>query len=364
MSDAEVRITLHGAYNGANFGDFLLSQLFLGWLAEAGVRNVWVSRASPKFDAYVDVPEGLVVNRGITEHIVFGGGGYMGAPASQSVKWKLGWSIQHTRCFFKAAFFARSVAAFGVGVGPFIGWPQTTIVKRAISRCKAFYPRDKESVGYGEQINPRAQEAVDAAFILASGVSSRSVEGRRKPLVGLHLSSGDRNSEELIPVFEGLVRLRESVGDFDVVGLVDQDNTNGARHQEDTARHVSSLFGSISQTNLSVFNNVNEFVEEIKKCDLVVTTKLHVGIVARCFGIPVASFPTHIKTERLYRQLGESHCCRNLSSCSAEDAYGVLLGAYGRIGYEPIDRAIVGRAEALKGDFIQYVRDLGGSRYA
>lgn len=45
----------------------------------------------------------------------------------------------------------------------------------------------------------------------------------------------------------------------------------------------------------------------IGRCDAVVTTQLHVGIVAYALGVPPCSPSAHEKTKRFYRQISRSN---------------------------------------------------------
>ena len=61
--------------------------------------------------------------------------------------------------------------------------------------------------------------------------------------------------------------------------------------------------------NIVPFQNWSVMVETIAKSSLIITSKLHVGIVSIAQGGKVISIPAHEKTFRLYKQLGLSDFC-------------------------------------------------------
>ena len=57
------------------------------------------------------------------------------------------------------------------------------------------------------------------------------------------------------------------------------------------------------------YDNPWMLTRQIQRADLILTTKLHVGIVGTVFGCSVVSFPWHQKTVRYYKQIGETERC-------------------------------------------------------
>ena len=55
--------------------------------------------------------------------------------------------------------------------------------------------------------------------------------------------------------------------------------------------------------------NPNSFINEISDIEVLVTTKLHSGIIAYCLGKVPVSLPAHTKSERFYRQIEMEAFC-------------------------------------------------------
>jgi polysaccharide pyruvyl transferase WcaK-like protein len=67
-----------------------------------------------------------------------------------------------------------------------------------------------------------------------------------------------------------------------------------------------------------LFENFNSCRDFIDGSELIVTSKLHVGIVGIATGCKVISIPTHSKTIRLYKQLGLENFCIPVRNYSIE----------------------------------------------
>ena len=69
----------------------------------------------------------------------------------------------------------------------------------------------------------------------------------------------------------------------------------------------------------------------LNRCDLIITAKLHVGIVGSSLGKSCISFPIHAyKTKRFYEQINEDGRCIMLDRANKEVVYQQLLTYYQR----------------------------------
>ena len=64
------------------------------------------------------------------------------------------------------------------------------------------------------------------------------------------------------------------------------------------------------------FKDIWETAALISKLSAILTTKLHVGIVAYALGVHCESFATHQKTPRFYKQIGRASQCIMLDDIS------------------------------------------------
>jgi hypothetical protein len=94
------------------------------------------------------------------------------------------------------------------------------------------------------------------------------------------------------------------------------------------------------------YRDPDQVLGVIKALDLVITTKLHVGIVACALGTSVLAFPAHQKTRRFYEQIGAADRCLPLHQLAPGDALAQLERfARGELGPAPVPPAV--RAAAL-----------------
>jgi polysaccharide pyruvyl transferase WcaK-like protein len=62
-------------------------------------------------------------------------------------------------------------------------------------------------------------------------------------------------------------------------------------------------------SNSPGYNGIDDLMERIADCDTIITSKLHVGIVASALGRKVISLPVHPKTSRFYEDLSLKEFC-------------------------------------------------------
>ena len=73
------------------------------------------------------------------------------------------------------------------------------------------------------------------------------------------------------------------------------------------------------------YSTSHDLVSLLNECDLVITTKLHVGILSASLGKSVLAFPTHReKVERYYKQIGESGRCLSLKKVNYDIVFNML----------------------------------------
>jgi polysaccharide pyruvyl transferase WcaK-like protein len=67
------------------------------------------------------------------------------------------------------------------------------------------------------------------------------------------------------------------------------------------------LKGKYSNCSKRKFHQLNEDIEFIKSLDLLITSRLHIGIIALAYNIPVISFLPKIKTKHAFKNVGLHH---------------------------------------------------------
>lgn len=347
-------ITVHGAFHGSNFGDLLLLQIQLSWLAEAGVSKVCIPSWNDGTSGLLHVPDGMQISGSSSNVIIFGGGGYFGAPTRAKVKWVINWTRYHAVVLAKAALTRKKVLLIGTGVGPLPPFPFNYLLRRAMQGAEVILPRDTESAEYlRELVGSKAKSPVDAgidnAVWLAAQRPPEAALRSGDEVLGVHLAPPLDDVERFNEFLERLgAELLGYKGRIRV--LVDQRGTNGAKRQRECGTKVATTSGV--EVEVVEFETVNQFLAAIAGCDRVITSKLHVGVVARCYGVPVFSVPTHIKTIRFYRQIEEAERCKPWGSHEMSelvDGFGVFIKRPN--AREPMGDEIILRGNRMKERF-------------
>lgn len=303
------RVIIHGSYFSLNFGDVLLwrsaAERVRLLLNGSEIYHCDMPVALRKF--YLrDFPD-LSLTRRVrgADVVVFCGGGYFMPPHRYRYIWELRNLMRH-QLALRIAKSAGRVGFFGVGLGEVAFPPFRRLLSKAIENADLLVLRDVESVEalrhYG-----KAQESAhvtpDLAFV--DVYNKAKTYNLPKEYVGIHADFKGMSQEKLalfLQSCDGIMKLLPLESRF----LVDCPS----RSAFESISVVKQRFPSLSKAVVSVFDgSPDRFLEQISRCAVIVTTKLHVGICATAMGTPVVSIAKHPKTKRFYSQFGLSACC-------------------------------------------------------
>ncbi|ACK67831.1 conserved hypothetical protein [Rippkaea orientalis PCC 8801] len=335
-------ISLHGAYFGDNFGDLLLLEIFKNWVTENNDCEVvlpmtGVVQKLPKENLRKHFPHIAMGLKSFQEwqSVVYFGGGYFGEPDwARGQKFKLHW---WNRRFIKTHILPAELSIwkdipygiFGVEVGPISNILLRTELKRILNRAKFLSVRNVESKQYIENdlgINRDIVVAPDAALTInKEDIPYQSIEDidqflkpyRDNILLGIHAPGNFLgNTAQSQRMREGLITVLKSYSD--VMPVVFSDNTlNRSVTCEELANLIKSTTG---KECLSLpFQGIWETVALISRLSALLTTKLHVGIVAYALQVYCESFATHQKTPKFYRVIDCSERCKMVNEITSVD---------------------------------------------
>jgi polysaccharide pyruvyl transferase WcaK-like protein len=324
-------VALHGSYQTDNYGDVLLMTIYARWIRAAwpGVRVVM---PSPNVSAIAIAPAGPDATgfRALSgaAALVYGGGGYFGEPALRAGRIRPRNLRRHIAPGAWAALTGRPYMINGVGVHRFVR-PVSRFAFGALFRhARAITVRDQESAEHAHELGvpmERLRVTADAALTLTpADIPAEAVTGARELLTGLpgrrriavHLARPSRRFPAVASVVEGLARF--AAGAPDATFLLVADGSVGQRDTTQT-RASAELQERLGPRAVTVpYTDIWSLTAQLGAADLVVTTKLHVGIVAAALGTSVLSFPFHAKVPRLYRQLEAPDRCVPLDFVTPE----------------------------------------------
>jgi polysaccharide pyruvyl transferase WcaK-like protein len=321
-------IAIHGACFGDNFGDTLLLQLLTRILrAEFPQATIAIPFAPPKSAAKIGADVTGIKYLFRSDAFVFGGGGYFGEPDRGKFRWSIRNFLRYILPGLIVTCLRKPLFIVGVGAGPIASRLLRRSIKRIFSCASFAAVRDSESKAFVTEIgvNPskltltadlalaiadmefREQFLPELAALVRQGV----VAPQFKAKIGIHfnqLSPGSfeqKMSDEMIRHF----------GFRSVVAVNDQGDQRGSGA---SSRSLAPSSPDSAEASTCIYQGLAQFIHEISQMDVVLTKKLHVGIIASAMGVPAVAVPRHSKISRLYRQIGKAHCCIPADEANAE----------------------------------------------
>lgn len=350
-------IALHGAYRHDNFGDMLLLGIYIRWIRETypGCRVIL---------PFLRTSLTGVVNadgRGLAEllrasALVYGGGGYFGEPNSGRTRWALRNTWRHMPVGLLARMRGIPIAISGVGAGPLSSGLARRLFVRLFGWADAVAVRDVESRGFMAQYGVEAGRMVvtaDAALSLdESDVTPGALAEAHRAFralpgswrIGFNVAHSIR-LRGMDPLLEDLRTFAADHPQAAFVFFLDEGAGRGeSYHVTRMAREIERRVAAPAA--VVPYRSPDQVLGVIRALDLVITTKLHVGIVACALGTSVLAFPAHQKTRRFYEQIGAADRCLPLDQLGPGDALDRLERfARGELGPAPVPPAV--RAAAL-----------------
>lgn len=333
-----MKFVIHGMTSLSNFGDVLFAQLFFEETVKSGDQAFFFNW--PRIGIGNHLAEYLQINdKGSVfsfmkaDAFVLMSGGYFGinpttGTAINEIKILLRYLIP--ACLFMMT--RKPLYIMGVGGGPL----NTRIVRRIacwlMERASLVYVRDQETkdyfVSYG--VKREIQVTADTALLLGTKrgrysptISSPYWKTTSTKIIFIHLTFNRKETEQFIGKIAASVnafieRHPEygiAVG-FDHI-MSDTENADLTALAQ-LAFETDKIFGF-------VYRNPKNLCEMLMASDLIITPKLHVGIVGAAFSKSVLSCPIHAeKIHRFYKQIGESGRCRPLCEITQGDVLQML----------------------------------------
>jgi polysaccharide pyruvyl transferase WcaK-like protein len=351
-------IFLHGNTRTKNFGDELLVDVFKIWSTTKDEEAQYVQQEGVSIGrsilklAWKSVSKSAANSR---NKFVFVGGGYFTAPSPIRTAWIYRNVVLYALpvIVFKILNPSGKVGIFGVGFGKLPKLYKLAL-EWGLKGVDTVYARDQESMPYAKEISGSAQLGADAITLLSKdpALSEYSKYNRKKDDkfydVLIHISN---HSYKGVDIFNEVVKFINLDSQRKIVFITD---TAGAKYNEQD-RILKKFQTEFPQADFLPYQNVQQLCETIGKSSLVITTKLHVGIVAASYQIPTLCIPCHPKIERFYKDI--SYCDR-LYDFDSERSVGdfLALGACQNVKPEFPD-SVLERATLQKQSFIKFLSE-------
>lgn len=325
-----MKVMIHGAINLSNYGDYIFASLFDSALKKKGFEVEYYSHPkygisdyfakklgySPDYKHYKDVMDSC-------DALIYISGGYFLSHDSISVEFR------HTRRFLTPGMFfmksGKPIYILGVGAGPFSKGPFSNKAKQLLQYASVVTVRDEESkehclsLGVDRDIHVTA----DTALAIRDYISNKSENpcfsiGPDKKILLFHITSNRsiKRKMKLLAV-PAIKKFLETHKDYELYISSDGIMPEIIYHE------YASMFKPYIPHILK-YDDPWVLTKLIERADLILTTKLHMGIIGAVFGKSVVSFPWHPKTQRFYKQIGEEDRCIMLSGADEEIVFQQL----------------------------------------
>ena len=334
-----MKVLLHGATNTSNFGDVLFARLVYKKCLDAGFESADFVRM-PRYGVGEFVRRELSYTRRLSlaqmlkrDMLILIPGGYFGEDKGSfrsSAK-------RFLRYVFPALLFSvtgKPICILGVGGGPLSSPILRKFTVKLWNRALRITVRDEETAEYFKKYGVVREITVtsDASQVVTPALvppfeRERELRERfgKKKLILLHLAAkverGDAFADNVVPA---LRRFLSEHPDYALAVSAD------IEYSKDTLLKMRSVQAlGTDDFFLYEYHDCMQFCALLNTVSLIITPKLHAGIVGAALGKSVISFPLHReKTRRYYRQIGEDGRCTEIDKLTPELAYMKLNEYY------------------------------------
>lgn len=289
------KIVMIGALWTSNFGDVLLADLFYKSVKKSG-------HSVKFFGAIKEVLDELNAENATFKELIssdilmFIGGGYLSEPPNNTTRWILS---RYKKIYMYADLFnllRKDYYILDVGAGPINNSLSKYILKRFCSSAKSLIVRDSGSVKALKGIGVKNEIKLSIDFAISLSKQREAYAVKVDKHIALHLSS---RKHDLNKVIIGYFMEK----DLNVWFIEDH-----AGEYEKILK-ISPELNKLVADRVILYKNYNSFIKMLNSFEFILTSKLHVGIVASVFQKKVCSFPYHGKVINYYKEINREDVC-------------------------------------------------------
>ena len=267
---------------------------------------------------------------------IFGGGGYIATKRIGLRAYRL-LLFTHLRPMLKAKRKKIPYAIVGLGAGPIHDPILQKITKNALDGADLIIVRNQESKNYLKKYGVKNEIIVTTDLALdftTDIINEKDREMAEKLMAGLpqgrriflhinlyNISETPKNDIErgCSELVKDIVKYAEK--NTDAVFIL------GSDYESIQCDRINKMISKMLPIGRSIIIKQYEpfqLAAILSQVDVVITTKLHVGIVATSLNKTVLSFSGDQKIKRFYRQIGASDRCLELNTLKNGDAFKQL----------------------------------------
>jgi polysaccharide pyruvyl transferase WcaK-like protein len=327
VSEVIKNVMLHGATNfeSSNYGDYIYGEMVYEYLKEKKL-NVCFYQPSSYFERNLkEYSKNRSINKTEADLIIYIPGGYFGEGHEARFRDNLVQFIRFMPLGIWASYKKIPLVVLGIGAGPNNCSLMNFGIRRICNHSQFVTVRDKESYEALKKLCPKANiiESGDLIITRDLNVSSGSSQLQR-------IEQIKKNKKVLLVHYnhskDALLKFASCVNKFtaknpEYIVVVASDSI--LKYEEEYFKEFEHESGIKCEHFL--YENPSEMTMLLKTVDVVLSCKLHVGVIACSFGKSVIAVACHPeKTARFYSQIGESGRCVSLFDVDSDEICELL----------------------------------------
>lgn len=320
-------ILLHGATNcgSSNYGDYIYGELIYDYLRDRGINTKFFQPSIFFKENLIDYEKMKDINRKNLNGIIYIPGGYFGEGHNARFRDNVIQFLRFLPLGLWASYFKIPIAVVGVGAGPnkcrFMNWG----IKRICKKAQLVIVRDKESYISLKRLWPKANIVESFDMIVTKQYERKELTTQIEEI--LKQAQGKRillvhynHSIEALEKFVEAVKIFLSKNqDYFVVVTSD---TMMDFEKEYYQKFKKKL---CEKSACFCYKDPKELTTLLNYIDVVLTCKLHVGVVAATLHKSVIAVACHPeKTKRFYEAIDEGERCISLFDSTSQDILQAL----------------------------------------
>lgn len=334
--NAKYNVLIHGAINTSNFGDVLFINIFYKAIKKNKKLNpIFIGEGKYSLSDFnrKELKYYNKVSKKEAEHadiLVYMSGGYFGDDNKSFIK-----GLQRYYRYFKIGLkfvkLKKPIVIIGVGGGPLFNPFCLRAAKKIMNNSKLIIVRDDFTKNYFKSNGVKNDITVtaDTALAIKKDIIPKldnkiydeiKLKIGNKKIIFFHISVTKKGNSELInKVLPAINKFIEENDDYGVIigrdGYKDEELSHSDLYKKIKTKYKYAYNYYSSIQLCSLLNNV----------DLIVTPKLHVGIIGSYLGKSVISISVHSsKTKRFYQQIGQIDRCIQMNDANSVIIYTLL----------------------------------------
>lgn len=307
------KIALHGSYFKDNFGDSLFVEIFCNWCKEIDSSiEIFLPYAGERVrDRVKHNPLKGIKAISNADGMVFIGGGYLGAPNKFSWIWYIRMLIRYVSIALINKILKKPYIFIGVGAGPLELKYVQKLVAYVCNNADKVVVRDKQSyeylISYGVNSDKLLVTTDSALDITQDSVNKdrylrikqqlkNSLNPETTKVIGLHLAMNDPKVIDII--CDSMNEILRKYKDLGAVLFLDY-------YKDGYTQQILNQLKDKLNGNITIYHYTSpqDMIALLNNLDVIITSKLHCGIVSSALNKPVLAIPYHNKIERFYKQI-------------------------------------------------------------